>query len=130
MWKVIFLPKPIFILLLTTAVISFSCKKHYYNETRIIHTGSPISGEWDFESIEVQSQSSKEYNLGSLNHKSETILNYTSENNSGKLVITDSVLTAIELTYTVSSNIKTYTYTNGVLKDSSEKPYEISTNGR
>ena len=116
----------IFVLFAALASILFSCKKHYYNETRIIRVGSPIAGVWDFKSMDAQTQSSDEIKMGRLNQKTDATLNYVTENNDGRLMITDSVITAIGLTYTISSNIKTYNYRNGVLADSSETPYNIS----
>ena len=116
----------IFVLFAALTGILFSCKKHYYNETRIIPAGSPIAGAWDFKSMDVQTQGSNEIKIGTLNQKTEATLNYISENNDGRLMITDSVITAIGLTYTISSSIKTYNYKNGVLTDSSETPYNIS----
>src|SRR4051794_2221210 len=111
----VYFMKPILIMLTAVAVISYSCKKHYYNERRIIREPSPIAGTWDFLSMDAQTQSSKEFRLAGFNQKSDAVLNYVTENNAGELIITDSIITTIRLTYTISSNIKTYNYKNGLL---------------
>lgn len=100
-----------------------SCQKHVYNETRIFNR---LIGSWDFISIDAQTQSSQEYQLGELKQRSKAQLNYITENNSGKITFSDSVITIQNLTYTISSEIKTYNYKNDVLTDSNTVPYNIT----
>ena len=100
-----------------------SCKKHVYNETRYYNR---LIGSWNFISIDAQTQSSQDFKLGELNQRSEAQLNYITENNSGTIIFGDSVITALNLTYTISSEIKTYNYKNGILADSSTVPYDIT----
>lgn len=94
-----------------------------YNETR---TFNRLLGTWDFISIDAQTQSSQDYKLGEFNQRSEARLNYVTENNAGKITFGDSVITAQNLAYTISSEIKTYNYKNGALTDSNTVPYNIT----
>lgn len=101
----------------------FSCHKHVYNETR---TFNRLLGTWDFISIDAQTQSMQDFQLGELNQRSQAQLNYITENNSGKITFGDSVITAVNLTYTITSEIKTYNYKNGILTDSNTVPYNVT----
>ena len=101
----------------------FSCHKHVYNETR---TFNRLLGTWDFTGMDAQTQSSQEYQAGEFTLRSEAQLNYITENNSGKITFGDSVITVQNLTYTISSEITTYNYKNGILTDSNTVPYNIT----
>lgn len=116
--------KSILTALVFISILLFSCKKESIKTPD--GNDNTINGTWDVSSTDVLTKNSKEFKIRGLAQKTETVLNYTTENNTGKLVITDSTITTIELAYTISSKIKTYNYKNGVLSDSSEKPYNIS----
>jgi hypothetical protein len=105
------------------AIISFSCKKE--QETSYIKVNDTFLGTWDFVSIDAKTQSSKEFNSDGFEAKLMAHLNYVTENNEGKMTISDSVITTTGLTYNISSSIKKYVYKNGILTDSSEHPYSI-----
>lgn len=115
--------KLILVLLTSVSIVLFSCKKE---DRKITDDNDTITGTWDFSSSDVLTKNSREFKVRGLAQKSEAVLNYITENNTGKLVITDSTITTTGLAYTISSKIKTYNYKNGVLTDSSEKPYNIS----
>jgi|SRR4051812_16279331 len=108
----------------TSTLTLFSCTKEQH--TSYIKINNPIMGTWDFVSIDAETQASTEFNFGGFAQKSIAQLNYVTENNGGKMIISDSVITSIGLTYSISSSIKTYNYRNGILTDSSEHPYNIS----
>jgi hypothetical protein len=108
----------------TITLICFSCTKDQH--TSYIKINNPIKGTWDFVSLNAETQASTEFNLGGFEQESTAQLNYVTENNGGKMIISDSVITTIGLTYTISSSIKTYSYRNGILIDSNEHPYSIA----
>lgn len=116
--------KSILTALVFTSIVLFSCKKE--NIKTPDGNDNTINGVWDFSSVDVVTKNSKEFKVRGLVQKSEAILNYVTQNNAGKLIITDSTITTVGLAYTISSKIKTYNYKNGVLTDSSEKPYNTS----
>jgi hypothetical protein len=108
-------------------IILFSCHTEtYYPETRRDTPSNPIVGTWNFISMDAKTQSVENFNAAGFNQKSMAELNFVTENNGGKMIISDSVIASIGLTYTISSNITTYNYRNGILIDSSEKPYNTS----
>ena len=124
----------IFILLFSFTVISFSCSKDYVNET--IYPGggnggtgngtNKLTGLWDYLSSDVQTKTIQEYKSGSNTHTSAALLDYVTQDNAGKLIIYDTIITILNLSYTISSRVYVYNYVDGVLKDSSSKPMNTS----
>ena len=120
--------------LIAIAAIAFSCQKELQefpsNPPIIPPTEPPVNvdssnlidsmkGDWNFVNITAATQSSTEFNILGVNRKTVAVLNYNTQNNGGTVTITDSMIHAVGITYTVSSTIKTYTYISGVLNDSS-----------
>jgi len=106
-----------------TSIFLLSCGKHVYNERWSIN---PLIGTWSFTAIDAKTQSSQEFKLAGFNQKNNAELDYITENNSGKVIFFDSTITAYNLSYTISSEIRTYNYKNGVLADSNVVPYELT----
>ena len=115
--------KSILAVLACLCIALFSCKKE---DKKIVDKNDTMTGTWDFSSVSTSTYTSKEFKVGGFKQKSETTLNYVTENNTGRLVITDSTITTTGLAYTIYSQIKTYNYKDDVLTDSSQKPYNLS----
>jgi hypothetical protein len=89
-------------------------------------TGNSITGIWNFLSMQATTQTTGTFNLSGVNEKTISTSDYTTANNTGTLVIGDSIITMSNLSYTVESTVKEYTYENNVLIDSSESPFSFS----
>ena len=82
-----------------------------------------LLGDWSFDSLSAQTQSTSTYDFFGTEEKGVTFSNYTSTNNTGTVTFNDSIVTAVGLSYEVSTSVKTYSYENGVLTDSAELPF-------
>jgi len=131
--------KTVSLLLIIAATFTlFSCQKELDEITTITpppgddggndgsDTANAIVGTWNFVSMHAETESSTELLLPNVNQKTIAQLNYTTINNAGVVVITDSVMNSSGLTYTISSLIKTYTYQDSVLTDSGQAPVNIT----
>lgn len=110
---------PIFTLVIT--IFLFSCEKEHHEVIK----KDTIAGTWDFISIDAQTCSITKGGLNEVPQKG-TSLNYLTENNAGKLIINDSTITTIGLSYTISSDLTIYKYKDGVQGDTAETPYNLS----
>jgi hypothetical protein len=89
-------------------------------------TGNAITGTWNFLSMHVSMRTTARFHLDSAEDKTISKSNYTTQNNTGTLVIDDSVITVSNLSYTVNSTVRGYIYKNNVLTDSSKMPFSFS----
>ena len=123
-----------FFLLIIAAVCLVSCQKEisdYINDDNSNGGNNgedstavnPLKGLWNFTSISANTQNSSELNYLGEDDKTISFTNYTSENNSGTLVVDDSIFSMNDHTYSISTTLKTYSYQNGVLLDSMDVPF-------
>ncbi len=120
-----------YLLLLVLSVCFFACQKELKddvtppgdNNNPSTDSTNAIVGTWKFISIEGTSQSSAETALGNVKQKTLLFLNYLTTENGGTIVIDDSTMNCKGITYKVYSTIKTLTYKNDVLQDSTGVPY-------
>jgi hypothetical protein len=82
-----------------------------------------LKGSWNFTSISANTQNTSELNFLGEDDKTISFTNYTSENNSGTLVVDDSMFRMNGYTYSIATILKTYSYQNGVLIDSLDVPF-------
>ncbi|MEP6682773.1 MAG: hypothetical protein ABJA35_05910 [Parafilimonas sp.] len=82
-----------------------------------------LKGSWNFTSVSANTQNSVEFTIDGETDKSLSVTNYTSQNNSGTLVIDDSMFQMNNYTYTIDTSIETYTYINDILSDSINVPF-------
>lgn len=82
-----------------------------------------LKGSWNFTSVSANTQNSVEFTIDGENDKSLSVTNYTSQNNSGTLVIDDSMFRLNNFTYVIDTSIKTYNYISDTLVDSVNVPF-------
>jgi hypothetical protein len=101
---------------LTLAVIA-ACKKSSSQAQ-----SSSITGNWNFISEQVQSQSTTQYNSSGVAYKTITVSNYITSNDSGIVSITANMMNAEGLTYLISGTAFSSTYQDGQFIDSTSAP--------
>ena len=119
------------VLIVITAIVFYSCQKELHDGATTPPVEPPVNvdssnlidsikGDWNFVDITAETQSSSEYVLPGSSRKTLAFMDYITTNNHGTVTIDDSMIHTMDITYTVSSTIKTYTYVDGVLIDSNE----------
>ena len=83
--------------------------------------GSEI-GTWKFIDLKAKTTSIIEMSGFGMLTKTETISDYTTENNAGTCVFDGSTMTGTGMEYTVNAMAKTYIYEGGTLEDSIDLP--------
>lgn len=85
-----------------------------------------ITGTWTFVSMDVNTSTIQEYNDGSGTNRSVSSSNYTTENNTGTVVIDASTMSSNNLSYSVNTTMKSDLYYNGVLQTSNTIPFTFT----
>jgi hypothetical protein len=126
--------KKFLFVLITLTIGIISCQKGITDSIDTGDTGgdnnggdttvlNALKGSWNFTSVSANTQNSVEFTVDGENDKSLSVTNYTSQNNSGTLVIDDSMFHMNNYTYSIDTSIETYSYTNGILSDSINVPF-------
>jgi hypothetical protein len=129
----------LFLLLFTAAVVIVSCRKETSNEGGpntvpgggtdttgaggdTSNTGNTEVGTWKFISLHATVLQTTEYTENLLAVKAVTSSDYTTENNSGTVSFSGSVMTSNAVAFTINTNAKTLIYVNGTLANSLDFP--------
>lgn len=109
-------------------VLFVACQKEIepFDDSGPPQPGNSILGTWNLISLTGITQSTAEINDADINYKTITYSNYTTTNNKGTITFIDSTLTSANIGYFVSSTLVGYNYENGVLIDSTKRPFSIS----
>ncbi|QEC66730.1 hypothetical protein FRZ67_05215 [Panacibacter ginsenosidivorans] len=106
----------------SACVFSVSCKK----ESSQPGVSADIQGTWNFQSMDVTSSSTQEYTESGVSTKTVTTSDYTTSNNTGTIVIDGSSMTSSNISYSVSTVAHASIYSNGVLIDNSDLPFNFT----
>jgi hypothetical protein len=87
--------------------------------------GSEV-GTWKFIEMNVKTNSTVEISGMGMSSKTVTLSDYTTENNAGTVKFDGSNMVSTGLEYTVNAMSKTYLYTDGVLDDEIELPFNAA----
>ena len=103
-------------------VLFLSCQKN---------SGSPSStnaiiGTWNFVSMNATTNAILESTQGAQTQKTITTSSYTTQNNTGTVIIDASTMKTNNLSYSVNTTAKSYVYQNDVLTDSLESPFSFT----
>lgn len=85
-----------------------------------------IQGTWSFQSMDVTSSSTQEYTESGETTKTVTTSNYTTEDNTGTVVIDASKITSSDLSYTINTTAHASIYSNGTLISTSDFPFNFT----
>src|ERR1044072_3852177 len=123
--------KKIFSLLLMATGMFTACQKEISdsiggNDTGNDSTANMLIGDWNFLSMQAETQGITELFYLGISEKAVALFDYTTENNKGTISFTDSTMISNGISYTVSGTIKTYAYENGVLTDSLQTTYDTT----
>lgn len=105
-----------------TTVFFVSCQK----EADTPSSTSDITGTWTFISMEAATSAVVEASQGSETDKTVTTSNYTTQNNTGTIVIDASTMKMNDVAYSVNTTAKAYIYQNNELTDSLEMPLNFT----
>jgi len=89
------------------------------------NNNSSIIGTWDFVGLNAQTHTTNEFDFMGFNSKAVAVFNYASTNNTGTVSFTDNTMSSNGMAYTVSGDITTYGYEDGVLTDSVTTPTDM-----
>jgi hypothetical protein len=89
------------------------------------NNNSSIIGTWDFVGLNAQTRTTSEFDFMGFNSKALAVFNYASTNNTGTISFTDNTMSSNGMAYTVSGDIITYEYEDGVLTDSTTTPTDM-----
>ena len=103
-------------------VLFLSCKKNSNSPSPT----NAIIGTWNFISMNATTSVILQSTQGAQTQKTVTTSSYTTQNNTGTIVIDASTMKTNNLSYSVNTTAKSYVYQNNVLRDSLESPFTHS----
>ncbi|MBO9198631.1 MULTISPECIES: hypothetical protein [Niastella] len=131
-----------FLLLIAVFVFVFvACSKEKSDESGIPPGGTPTDtipqpgdttgtnpgntsevGTWKFMSVQVTGSQTAEFSQSGIPLKAVNASNFTSENNGGTMTFDSSIMTAVDITFSVNTNTTTYIYQGNTILDSVKTP--------
>lgn len=107
-------------ILAATMILFISCSKDTSNQNH------SLNGTWNLKSSSVQLRSAVIDFYNGDNLTTDTVFNYTTQNNNGNITITDDSIYTTGLSYTVSDTIHIHHYTNSVDTYPQESPVSFT----
>ena len=114
------LPFALSVIIVSTLFVS--CQKEVVSDIQ----GGAFSGTYKFISMQVNSISTVQADFGVEVEKTVTISHYLSKDNSGTIKFEGSRLTSTDLSYSIDTIIKVYSYLDDVLYDSLDMTFQFS----
>lgn len=108
-------------LVLSPFIFLVSCKK----DSSDTSSNNNLIGTYKFVSVTASTISTQTVSDGVTVDKTVTFSDYTTKNNTGTLVIDDKNITSTDLSYTVDTTARVYSYENDNLIDSFESDFQI-----
>jgi hypothetical protein len=102
------------------SLMIISCSKEESQEQK------GLSGNYKFISAEAHIVSTTEAGSGPDNEKVITYTDYITKNNSGSLLFSGGNISSQNFSFSVDTTIKTFFYSNNVLLDSRELPFQVT----
>ncbi|HEV7621729.1 MAG TPA: hypothetical protein VGO09_08350 [Flavisolibacter sp.] len=88
--------------------------------------GGSILGNYKFISIYSKTTSASQTRLGTDIEKTVTKSEYVTKNNTGTTIIGATTMTTANVSYSIDTLVDVYSYTNGMLTDSMQLPFQVT----